>query len=156
MGLTASWTHGNVTELEIQNNSSVTKTPRGWGAEFSFPTTDNGLVNTEAWLHVPIPTPVLTDNVRPNAFRFFLLFSCDPNLGFVDTVQLYDGPNLIQSFDQQHLGGSAYLNQILPENTFLLDNPYSVKFGLSISFHYFLSGGSAMLTVSTAGCDFQV
>lgn len=79
--------------------------------------------------------------------------------GSIDTVQLYDGPNLIQSFDNFSLVGLAFLNQIVPQNTFLLANPHSVIFGLSISFHYStkLKGATdAVLTVSTAGCDFQV
>jgi hypothetical protein len=156
MALTASWTHGNVTELEILNNPSIIKTPRGWGAEFSFPRSP--FETSEAWLHVPIPTPVLINDGRANVFRFFLLFSCDPNLGAIDRVQLYDGPGLIQSFDNLLLGGEAYLNQILPQNTFVLSQPHGVIFGLSISFHYFTSGGqqppTALLTVSTAGCDF--
>jgi hypothetical protein len=157
MGVTASWTHGNVTELE--SNPSVTKTPRGWGAEFLFPRSPD--TNSAAWLHVPIPTTVLNNDVRANAFRFFLLFACDPNLGFIDTVQLFDGPNLVQSFDNLFLGGLGFLNQILPQNTFLLTQPHSVNFGLSISFHYLTSvdttgATNALLTVSTAGCDFQV
>lgn len=159
LGLSASWTHGNATELEIQGNPNVMKTPRGWGAEFSFPQTDG---NTTAWLHVPIPTPVLDSDARASVFRFFLLFSCDPNLGAIDTVQLYDGPNLIQSFDDLNLGGSAFFNQIvLPStdqgntNQFVLDVPHVVLWGLSISFHFSTrpGEGSALLTVSTAGCD---
>lgn len=43
MALAAFWTHDNVTELE--SHSSVTKTPRGWGAEFSFP--ESGTVNSQ-------------------------------------------------------------------------------------------------------------
>jgi len=43
MALAASWTHGNVTEL--QSHPSVTKTSRGWGAEFSFPR--SGTVNSQ-------------------------------------------------------------------------------------------------------------
>ena len=156
MALTASWTHGNVTELEFPNNPSVLRIPRGWGAEFYFPRGEN---STAAWLHIPIPTPVIISDVRGNVFRFFLLFSCDPNLGTIDTVQLYDGPNIVQSFSV-FLGGLGFLNQILPQNTFSLSAPHSVAFGLSISFHYSTSidtGGqptTALLTVSTAGCDF--
>jgi hypothetical protein len=45
MALAASWTHGNVTELE--SHPSVTKTPRGCGAEFSFP--KSGTVNSQTF-----------------------------------------------------------------------------------------------------------
>ena len=45
MALAASWIHGNVTEFE--SHSSVTKTPRGWGAEFSFPR--SGTVNSQTF-----------------------------------------------------------------------------------------------------------
>jgi hypothetical protein len=42
MTLAASRTHGNVTKLK--RHPSVAKTPRGWGAEFSFPR--SGTVNS--------------------------------------------------------------------------------------------------------------
>lgn len=46
MALAASWTHGNVTEFE--SPPSVTKTPRGWGAEFSFPKSGTPNIKTFA------------------------------------------------------------------------------------------------------------
>jgi hypothetical protein len=45
MALAASWTHGNVTELK--SHPSVTKTPRGWGAELSLPR--SGTVNSHTF-----------------------------------------------------------------------------------------------------------
>jgi Bacterial sugar transferase len=45
MTLAASWKHGNVTKLE--SHPSVTKTPRGWGAEFSF--SRSGTVNSQTF-----------------------------------------------------------------------------------------------------------
>jgi Bacterial sugar transferase len=45
MALAASWTHGNVTEFE--RHPWVTKTPRGWGAKFSFPR--SGTVNSQTF-----------------------------------------------------------------------------------------------------------
>lgn len=89
MALTASWTHGNVAVLENPGNLPVKTIPRGWGVEFYFPRSENE--NIALWIHVPVPTPVLINDVRGSVLRYFLLFACDPNLGHIDTVQLYDG-----------------------------------------------------------------
>jgi hypothetical protein len=81
--------------------------------------------------------------------------------GFIDEVALLDGPATVQNFSNLNLGGLGFGNQILPQNTFVLSQPHSIAFGLSVSFHYkttlLVSGQdpSATLTVCTAGCDFN-
>jgi len=153
--LTATWAHGNSLVLENTGAPGATTTPRGWGMEVRFPAANNS-----AWLHVPIPTPVLMSDQRAKVFRFFVLFGCDPNLGFIDAVHFYDGFNKVQEFNGLHLGGSAFINQIVNStpggghgNAFVLTQPHTVLWGLGISFHFRTVAPSALLTVSTAGCD---
>ena len=156
MSTTASWTHGNVTVLENPANQPISKVPRGWGAQFTFPASNLNTISS--WLHIPIPTPVLISDQRASVFRFFLLFDCNPGAGFISQVQLYDGGAQIASFDTI-LDGTAFQSQLLPQNTFLVTPPHSVNFGLSISFLYETSlnataSNPPLLTVYSAGCDF--
>jgi hypothetical protein len=139
------WMHGNVTELEGASN--ITKTPRGWGAEFSFP--PSAASDTSAWLHVSVPTPLFSNDITMLVYGFSLNVDCDPNLGFIDTIRLYAQRVVVQEFDNLTLATGSF--------GFGVTSPYRAEVGLSVSFHFVCKRGTGpdptLLTVYGAGLD---
>lgn len=79
--------------------------------------------------------------------------------GVILSVHIYDGPNEIQVFDNLQLQG-AHRSQLVDSNTFNLPSPYTVLWGISISFLFEAKvtaegpNHPARLIVASAGADF--
>lgn len=160
----ASWIHGNAVVAEEPEKVNVKH--MGWGTELFF-VTGLGRPPAKSWCHIAIPTPVIVNDVRLKVQKLFLLFKTGQHAA-IDDIHVYDGPNRIATWDV--VAGSNYSARrtgdhskgIDGQNTFTLDAPHEVNFGLSISFTFApvtVSGGlipdlEGKLLVTTAGADF--
>jgi hypothetical protein len=151
MAVYASWVHGNA--LVVENPGNLTSLGHfGWGGDMRIKP------GKDTWFHIPIPTPVITGNVRTHIQKLFLLF--DSENGSIRNVHIYDGPIKVQEFNGLMLEGNHF-SSIDAVNTFNLSNPHTVLWGMSISFYYIASIGfdssipAPRLAVSTAGGDFN-
>lgn len=86
MSLTSMWIHSNAVVVETPENLGYTKHV-GWGVNFGL------LNNTQTWLHIPIPTPTLSNDVHLELQKVYLLFQTDhPDTGgTIHAVHVYDG-----------------------------------------------------------------
>lgn len=161
----ASWAHGNAVALEDPTN--IILRHFGWGTEMQF-LLSSGAAPTGTWGHIPIPTPVIINDVRLRVQKFFLLFKTGQHAA-IDNIHIYDGPNRI--FAQDFVAGTGSLarrtgdhsRRITSDNTFTLPAPIEPQFGLSISFSFRpLAVNTTLrpvdpegkLMITTAGADF--
>jgi hypothetical protein len=151
MSLYASWIHGNAVMVESLE-SLARGSYCGWGADISITPGKN------SWLHIPIPTPVIVADKRASVQKFFILFKIDPGGGNIRNVHIFDGAFKVQEFNGLELQGDHLI--LDQQNTFILAQPHSVAWGMSISFFFQASDGSdsqaspAHLIVGSAGGDF--
>jgi hypothetical protein len=150
MALHASWVHGNAVQVESPENF-VSVGHYGWGGDASL-TPGKG-----SWFHIPIPTPVITGDVRTTVQRLFVLYkaeNCE-----VRNVHIYDGSAQVQQLNSLHLTGE-HRSGLDRANTFDLATPHTVMFGIGITFFVQASIGfdTAIQTrfiTETAGADFH-
>lgn len=154
MALYASWTHGN--SIVVENPENLARVGHfGWGGDMLIQP------GKGSWFHIPVPTPVIVNDVRTRLLRVFLLFRIDPGQGEIRNVHVYDGVGKFQAFDGLHLQGD-HGGGLDGSNTFNLPTPHTVVFGIGISFFFQAAVGfdsaipPAHLIVSTAGGDFTV
>ncbi len=98
MALYASWVHGNAVQVESHENF-VSVGHFAWGGDASL-TPGKG-----SWFHIPIPTPVITGDVRTTVQRLFVLYkaeNCE-----VRNVHVYDGSAQVQQLNDLHLTGNT-------------------------------------------------
>src|SRR3954452_21613724 len=154
MPLTAMWTHGNAVTVENPENLNFVR-HIGWGTELFFQP------GKASWMHIPLPTPVILGDTRSKLLRVFLMFRVPNNDGQLRSVHLYDGPVRVRTFDGLSSTGDHW-NALDGANTFKLDQPYTVVWGLGISFHFQASIGfdshipPPLLQIASAGGDYQV
>jgi len=155
MTLHASWIHGNA--LTVENPENLDRIGHfGWGADMSVQ------AGKGSWFHIPVPSPVIVEDVRMKVQNLFLLFDAEAAGGKITRIHVWDGASQVEVFDEvnrlgHHLGGPD------AENTITLTRPHTVIFGMSISF-FFQAGGtgagvfgdatSSRLIVGSAGGDF--
>lgn len=161
----ASWVHGNAVALEDPTN--IILRHFGWGTEMQF-LLSSGAAPTGTWGHIPIPTPVIVNDVRLKVQKFFLLFKTGQHAA-IDNIHIYDGPKKIFSLDV--VPGSNisarrtgdHSRAIDPQNTFTLPTPHEPEFGMSISFSFRPVAVNTSLRpvdpegklmITTAGADF--
>jgi hypothetical protein len=161
----ASWAHGNAMVPELQSGLLVRHWGGGTQIQFTF-----GLNQTPpaAWCHIPIPTPVIVNDVRLRVQTLFLLFKTGQHAA-IDNVHIFDGPNRIHTWDANIGSGGAgrrtgdHSRGTDPVNTLTLPNPHSVMFGMSIAFTFVpvaLTTSSppvdpeGTLLITAAGADF--
>ena len=161
----ASWIHGNAVVVEDPN--SVTLRHVGMGTEMFFKFA-LGTQPTGTWCHIPIPTPVIVNDVRLKVQTLFLLFQTGQHAA-IDNVHIFDGASRIARFDTV-VGNNAagrrsgnHLQSIDSSSTITLPTPHEVIFGLSISFTFrpvavttTLPGGDpeGRILITSAGADF--
>lgn len=149
--LYASWIHG--TSFEVENANMVNGVTRfGWGSEF------HGKSGGFAWFHAAVPTPVITDNIRVELQKVFVLFKT--TAATIKSVHVYDGPAKIRSFDNLSLQGDRS-NGIFADNAFAITPRVAMKWGLGLSigvqFHVGIDSQIKIeMLFTNAGADFQV
>ncbi|GAB2585799.1 hypothetical protein GCM10027034_17750 [Ramlibacter solisilvae] len=186
-GMFASWVHGNAlvvegdpleyftTRVQAYVDLATDSNPhRAWGEaeahevrprlaidHLGWGTVVRMQPGTAQWFHIPIPTPVIHDDVRLEMIRFFLLWKLEGH-GELAQVDLYDaGVQVLAGFKPKP--GGIYLPYGPGEHlhmdyysTFDLMFPSRAvcTFGFGISF-LVRSTGATTLTVTAAGADFQ-
>jgi hypothetical protein len=150
MALHASWVHGNAVQVERPENF-VSVGHYGWGGDAALKPGQG------SWFHIPIPTPVITGDLRTTVQRLFVLYlaeNCE-----VRNVHVYDGSAKVQELNNLHLTGE-HRTGLDGANTFDLAAPHTVLFGMGITFFVQASIGvdTAITTrfiTATAGADFH-
>lgn len=154
MALYASWTHGNA--LTVENPENLAKVGHfGWGADMLVQP------GKASWFHIPLPTPVIVNDVRTKVQKLFVMFRTDPGGGQIRNVHVYDGSGKVQEFNGLHLSGE-HRGALDGQNTFNLSAPHTVVWGMGISFFFQASVGidspipPSRMIVASAGGDFTV
>ncbi|HEX4961757.1 MAG TPA: DUF6623 family protein [Thermoanaerobaculia bacterium] len=145
----ASWVHGNALTVESPENLARVG-HYAWGADML---TQPG---KGSWFHLPLPTPVIVSDVRTTLHRVFVLFKSEG--GSIRNLHVYDGSSKPQEFNDLVLQGEHRLN-LDSENTFILEKPHTVVWGIGISFYFEAnaeidSAQQARLIVGAAGGEF--
>jgi hypothetical protein len=146
MPLHASWVHGNAVTIETPD-SVRTRTPQGQGSIIDLHP------GAATWLHIAIPTPVIVDDVRVRAKRFFLLLSTASDVKITE-VHIWDGLRRICEQTTTLWGNHSAIG---PTNTFVPPGPHFAQLGMSISFLARATDadhGGHGFTVFSAGGDF--
>lgn len=152
MGKHTSWVHGNAVTVESPENL-VREGHYGWGADMLIEP------GKASWFHIPIPTPVLVNDARASLHRVFLMFKSE--WGSIHSLHVYDGSSKPQEFHDLLLQGEHRLT-LDAENTFVLEKPHPVVWGIGISFHFVAGIGAdnsvppARLIVAAAGAELMV
>ena len=149
MALHASWVHGNAVQVESPGNF-VSVGHYGWGSDVSL------TPGKASWFHIPIPTPVITGDVRTTVQRLFVLYmaeNCE-----IRNVHVFDGSSKVQEINNLHLKGEHRLG-LDSANIFDLAAPHTVAFGMGITFMVQASIGfdtviKTRFITATAGADF--
>lgn len=142
----AIWVHGTIVEAE--DPTSVKR--MGWGAQFA----GRNLQNQLDWFHIPLTTPVILDGVRPELGKIIVFYKTANCI--VRSVNIFDGPTKVWAADDLNLAGdhSAELDE---SNTWIIDPPILIKFGLGISVGVsfgFQSSPPGNILFTSAGADF--
>jgi hypothetical protein len=168
----ASWVHGNAAFLEFPHTNQFPRdlvtAPRGqapasgpafsdvigwrraWGAFFHIPPND---VN---FIHIPIPTPVLVEDLRASLARAMVLFRADPVDCFLIRVEVFDGQNSIALFPpdrNEELGLTGDHTALRNENTFTV-NRDAIAFGIGLTLTFRGGPNGGDVYIASAGCDF--
>jgi hypothetical protein len=152
MTMNASWVHGNA--LTVETPEHLARVGHfGWGADMAIQP------GKDSWFHIPLPTPVIVNDVRTTLHRVFLLF--DSVSGSIRNVHVYDGSAKVQEFNGLFLEGEHRL-ALDGQNTFNLASPHTVAWGIGISFYFIADIGfdsaipPARLILGAAGGDFFI
>src|SRR5947209_18284513 len=111
-----------------------------------------------SWFHIPLPTPVITNNAHATVQKLFLMF--DAVSGNIRAVHIYDDSSKVQEFNELMLEGE-HRTALDNANTFNLATPHTVIFGMGISFLFTAAIGfdtqipPARLIIASAGGDFN-
>lgn len=152
MAMHASWVHGNALTVESPENLARVG-HYGWGADMLI------RPGKGSWFHIPLPTPVIVGDVRTRLQRVFLLFKSVS--GSIRDVHVYDGSSKPQEFNGGVHQGEHRLG-LDGQNTFDLETPHTVVWGIGISFYFIADIGfdtqiaPAQLILASAGGDFLV
>ena len=162
----ASWAHGNAVVTELPSGLLVRHWGGGTEVQFTFAANQTP---PGAFCHIPIPTPVIVDDVRLKVRRLFLMFRTGQHAA-IDSVHVFDGPNRIHVEDFFPGVGSTgprrsgnHSNGIDSMNTITLGADHDVLWGMSIAFKIVpvaLTTSSppvdpeGTVLITTAGADF--
>jgi hypothetical protein len=154
MAIFASWAHGNA--LTVENPESLAEIRHmGWGTDMRV------RPGQGSWFHIPVPTPVIVNDVRAKLARVFVMFDSEPGQGRIRNVHVFDGPNRIAEFNDLSLSGH-HSGGLDGSNQFDLPTPHEVLWGIGVTFFFQAAVGidSAIppppLLVASGGGDFIV
>jgi hypothetical protein len=116
--------HGNIVQPEYPEHIDEVSR-KGWGTTFW------GKEDTTNWFHIPLSLPVMLDGQKPRLTKAFVYFH-NTSRSPITAVHLYDGPRTIMAWDDLRLSGD-HGRASDRANTFLLDAPQELNFGLGIS-----------------------
>ena len=85
---------GTIVEAEYAVESVTRK---GWGTHFC------GRPLTNNWFHIPIPTPVIVDEIRSPLVKVFVFYRATYTM--ITNVHIYDGSQPVKIFDGLNLSG---------------------------------------------------
>jgi hypothetical protein len=152
MTLYASWIHGNA--VTVENPGSLNRVGHyGWGGDMAIKP------GQSSWFHIPLPTPVIAAGVRTKLQRVFMNFKAESCS--IRNVHVYDGSSKVHDFNDLFLEGEHRLT-LDSQNTFQLPTPYTVVWGIGISFFVVSSIGfdtripDARLIIEAAGGDYAI
>lgn len=141
--------HGTIVEAEYAVESVTRK---GWGTHFC------GRPLTNNWFHIPIPTPVMVDAIRPALVKVFVFYRATYTM--ITHVHLYDGARPVKMFEGLNLSGDHSVDMDAA-NSWGITPPLEIAFGLGVSVGVaFLlqdpdSAGLPEILFTTAGADFS-
>jgi hypothetical protein len=144
--------HGNIVQPEYPEHIDE-MSRKGWGTTFW------GKEDTANWFHIPLSLPVALDGQRPKLTKAFVYFH-NTTRSPIAAVHIYDGPRLIQAFDGLRLAGD-HARAADRANTFNLDRPQDILFGLGISVSVQFPASPEQkpprwILFTTAGAEFRV
>jgi hypothetical protein len=146
----AFWVHGNAAQVQLPTDL-VKFAVTGPGFTVSAAASKFG------WIHIPLPTPTVIDDVRAvlTAFHLDAVFD-NPNAS-IDQLVVYDGNTQVYSSTNPYGDGALVLTVTLP-------TPHSVSSGIGLSIHFgFLWGVKGTtppaddfvsITIRAAGADY--
>jgi hypothetical protein len=152
----ASWVQGTAVEPEYPH--LLTEFHRyGWGSEFL------GQPSSTNWFHIPIPTPVIINDVRPNLAKVFVLFegkSRRGNFGVkspgatITALHVYDGARRVRYFNGSSLWDD-HLEGPDEKNTWLISPSQPIYYGLNLAVQVQFSDPPRPIKFAAAGADFH-
>jgi hypothetical protein len=116
--------HGNIVQPEYPEKIDEVSR-KGWGTTFW------GKEDSTNWFHIPLSLPIQVEGERRKLTRVFVYYH-NTTRSPITAVHVYDGPRLIKAFDNLKLSGD-HGRAMDKANTFLIDPPTEINFGLSIS-----------------------
>lgn len=148
----AFWVHGNAAQLQLPSDL---KSPAVTNGGFTVKVSPA----KSGWIHMPLPTPTVVDDIRAELTAIHLNFSIDNPNAYIQQVVVYDGGASVATLPDAPYGGESALTLGLPA-------AHSVKSGIGLSIEYeFLwdtkefgkppTNEFATLTIHSAGADYK-
>lgn len=122
MALTAMWTHGNAVIAETPDRLNEL-TRLGFGTQVQCK------LGSENWFHVPMPTPVFLNGVRPFLHRLIILGRSEVS-DCIEDVHVFDGPDRRLELRTLICGDQLQLTDF---NVLEMRGPFQIFKGLGIS-----------------------
>ncbi len=155
----AFWVSGNAV-CSQDSGLWLNETHFGWGAHFKTalgPEVPADPGKHTLWFHIPITSPVIVDDIRPNLVKVFLCYRTFGN-SKLKAIHLYDGNTKVGWFEGLALQGDHPQSVIDSNNSWLINPPKTILFGLGISaqvwFGLTQNGVIPEFVFYTAGADF--
>lgn len=138
----AMWIHGNGLVAEVPER--IVSQPYGFFQRFT------GHANSDNWLHIAIPTPVIVDAQRLRVSQAMIRFRTLSGVA-ITSVHVYDGEKRIESYERLQLASEEWVRYGFPVRS----GPY-VEYGVGISIQVTFGAEEhdRIIEFSAAGCDF--
>ena len=148
MALTAMWVHGTIVHAEDQYLGPYLQPAKryriGWGTQF--------VGGPSNWYHIPITTPALLSDVRPQLVKVFVFYKATS--AEITDVHIYDGKLRVKEFNGLNLTGD-HAHGIDAENSWAISPALTIRYGLGISVYVHAHDATDVeILFTTAGADF--
>lgn len=182
----SSFTHGNALQIESPGDiPDFTHSGPGTSIRFYLPTFEivqtkkgegipvNDITGRGSWFHMPLTTQI-TDSRYTNLRLISVTLLFETTFSRITKVHVFDGPVLIKAFDLtvpfiDGLRGNFSQSTVsAADNTFVLDEPHNVLYGVGLSFFACCfwedvkdwdekerESAASLLTVSAAGATYH-